>query len=248
MPLSRSETRRCGEPEEGRPEGSAAAVVVAAGTGIRFGAPVGKFLVSLAGKPLLFYALRTLEESLRIEEIVVVVPPGMEGEAEEKVIHRFSFKKVCGVIAGGPTRGDSVWAGLSLVSKGIRTVLIHDGARPLVPADLVDRVLDAADRLCAAVPGVESVDTLKRVEGDITVATLDRSRIRRVQTPQGFHLSLLWKAYEEAIQAGDIATDDSTLVERAGATVKVVPGSELNFKITTPEDLELAEAILATRE
>jgi 2-C-methyl-D-erythritol 4-phosphate cytidylyltransferase len=230
---------------EHRGEAGAAAVVVAAGAGTRLGKPEPKLFVALAGRPLVSYALRAFEECGRIDEVVLVVPPGVEGEAKRRVVEAFSLGKVRRIVPGGRTRGHSVSAGLAAVSEGSRTVLVHDGARPFVSVDLILAVLEAAEEFGAAVPGLESVDTLKRVEDGVSVATLDRSRIRRIQTPQGFHRVLLREAYEATLADDEVATDDASRVERLGVSVRVIPGSPMNFKITTREDLALAEAIVA---
>lgn len=235
-----------------RPDGSdggrAATVVVAAGAGRRLRSSRPKLFVDLAGRPLVWYALSALEGCGSVERIVLVVPAGTEAEVERKILSPFSLRKVERVLAGGETRGESVFAGLSELPTETGTVLIHDGARPFASEDLILSVLEAAERFGAAVPGVECADTLKRVEEEIAVATLDRSRIRCIQTPQGFHYPLVLEAYERARQNGVTAPDDAALVERMGTRVKVVPGSPGNVKITTPEDLELAAALLAARQ
>jgi len=223
----------------------AAVVVVAAGAGVRLGAAEPKLLVDLAGRPLVAHSLSVFQDCLAVERIVLVVPAGLEAQARSDVVERFSLDKVCAIVAGGETRAESVYAGLVELGPDTGVVLIHDGARPLVSRDLVLRVLEAAERTGAAVPEIKCADTVKRVEGDVIVATLDRDRLRRIQTPQGFHYVLIREAYERSREQGEPATDDSALLEVMGTRVSTVPGSLTNLKITTAEDLVMAAALLA---
>jgi 2-C-methyl-D-erythritol 4-phosphate cytidylyltransferase len=224
-----------------------AAIIVAAGAGTRLGASRPKLLVDLGGKPLVYYSLRAFEDCPSVGSVVLVVPPGTEGEVRDKVVESFSLAKVTAIVPGGENRGASVHRGLRALSEGVQTVLIHDGARPFVSQDVILQVLEATGESGAAVPGIPSADTLKRVEDGMAVATLDRARILQIQTPQGFHLRLIERAYECAAEDNETATDDSALVERLGSSVRVVPGSPDNFKVTTPEDLDRARAHLTSQ-
>ncbi len=227
--------------------GKTAVIIAAAGAGTRLGADTPKLFVDLGGKPLVCHALEVFEHCSAVDRIILVVPPGIETKVQAEIVDRFHSGKVVEIVPGGVSRAESVYAGLGTVGSGIQTVLIHDGARPFVSEDLVLRVLHAAELSGAAVPGIPSTDTLKRVQDGVAVATLDRSRILRIQTPQAFQYELLKEAHDRARDLGETATDDSVLVEKLGTHVRVVSGSPLNFKITTRENLQLARALLAAR-
>jgi 2-C-methyl-D-erythritol 4-phosphate cytidylyltransferase len=218
------------------------AIVVAVGSGARLGADRPKAFVRLGDRTLLAASLETLENHDAIDGVVVVVPDGWE-ERTTLLVEDLCASKVAAAVAGGETRADSVAAGLGELPPACARVLVHDAARPLADEALVDRVLAALDAGAeAVVPALDIPDTVKRVDGEGTVVeTLERAHLRAVQTPQGFVFELLMRAY-----AGDRsgATDCASLVERAGARVVVVPGDPRNLKVTTPHDLERAEALL----
>jgi 2-C-methyl-D-erythritol 4-phosphate cytidylyltransferase len=235
---------------------TAAAIVPAAGRGERLGPGGPKALRDLAGLPLLVHAVRALGEARGLSEVVVVAPPD-DVDAVRTLLRGDTVLQTTDVriqvVAGGPTRQSSVARGLAALGEGIDVVLVHDAARPLVPAELVDRVVSAvragAD---AVIPVLPVADTIKRVDaGGRVEATIDRSVLRAVQTPQGFARAVLEQAHAAAAAAADdeasAATDDAGLVERWGATVLAIPGSEEAFKVTRPIDLMLAEAVLARR-
>lgn len=214
-----------------------AAVVVAAGSGSRFGAggPPKQFR-DLLGRPLLEWSLRLFLDHPRVEHTVVVLPPASVDEPPDWLA-RLPVARV----PGGAERGDSVRRGISSLDPAIDIVLVHDGARPLVTAGLVDRLLDAAVS-SAVIPGLPVTDTLKEVgEGRRITATVDRSRLWRVQTPQAFPLAILRRCHERAAAEGYSATDDAALLERYGEEVRVIEGDADNIKVTTPPDFALAE-------
>ncbi len=214
-----------------------AAVIVAAGSGARFGGP--KQYALLGGRPLVDWSCAAFQTHPRVDDIVLVLP---ETSAKADYVRR--FPKIIDVVSGGARRQDSVGAGVEqLDGRHMGLVLVHDGARPLVPADVIDRVLAAAEKNGAAVPVICFEDTLKEIDGDRVVRTLERGRLGRVQTPQGFAYDLLRRALAAASEAGISGTDEASLVERLGETVAVVPGDPRNIKITTPLDLITAEAI-----
>ena len=214
-----------------------AAVIVAAGSGARFGGP--KQYALLGGHPLVDWSCEAFQNHPRVDDIVLVLP---ETSAKADYVRR--FPKIIDVVSGGARRQDSVGAGVErLDGRHMGLVLVHDGARPLVPADVIDRVLAAAKKNGAAVPVICFEDTLKEIDGDRVVRTLERGRLGRVQTPQGFAYDLLRRALAAASEAGISGTDEASLVERLGETVAVVPGDPRNIKITTPLDLITAEAI-----
>jgi 2-C-methyl-D-erythritol 4-phosphate cytidylyltransferase len=221
-----------------------AAVVPAAGRGERLGGTEAKALLPLGGAPMLVHSVRTLAAS-RCDLVVVAAPPSRSTEVEALLVGSHAGAGLV-VVDGGDTRTASVRAGLAALPASVEVVLVHDAARPLVPVALVDAVVAAvlagAD---AVVPGRPVPDTVKRVEGSDVIATVDRDALRAVQTPQGFRRAVLDAAY--AGYAGVVTTDDAGLVEMAGGRVVVVPGAEEAFKVTTPLDLVLAEAVLARR-
>jgi len=226
-----------------RAEPSVAAVVPAAGRGERLGAGTAKALLPLSGEPMLLHAVRTLAAS-RVELVVVAAPQG-QVEAVQRLLGEHAGAAVH-VVEGGATRSDSVRRALAALPASVRVVLVHDAARPLAPVSLVDEVVAAVHAGAdAVVPGLPVADTVKQVDtAGAVVATVDRSALRAVQTPQGFRRVVLDAAYADA--SAD-STDDAGHVESAGGRVLVVPGSEEAFKVTRPLDLLLAEAVLASR-
>jgi len=220
------------------------ALIVAAGAGRRLDAPLPKAFMVLAGKPILEYSLGVFDAHDVIDGIVVVVPEGMTREAGRLAAR---FTRVRSIVEGGPRRQDSVLSGLSCIGPEVppeAIVLVHDAARPLVDPGIVTSVRNAAARTGAAVPGIRPADTIRRIaDGGMSIERLDRDRLVLVQTPQGFRIGLLREAFARA--AGNEVTDDAALVEAMGRPVEIVAGSRRNLKVTTPEDLRSAEALLA---
>lgn len=220
----------------------ALAILVAAGRGERMGAGHPKAFLALAGQPLLLKAAEAFEAAASVAAIVVVVPADRVGAAREMLA---PIAKLRNVVAGGARRQDSVLEGLKQAPEGFDgVVLVHDAARPFVDVSLIDAVARAALESGAAVPVLPLVDTVKRVRDGRVLATLDRSELGAAQTPQGFRLPLLARAYEEAFRDRVTLTDEAMAVERLGEPVVAVPGSNRNRKITTPEDLAWAEDLL----
>jgi 2-C-methyl-D-erythritol 4-phosphate cytidylyltransferase len=228
-----------------------AAIVLAAGRGVRLGAERPKGLVHLRGRTLLERSAEALGRAPSVAVVVPVVPPG-ESTAFERLARDWSGPaRLLSAVEGGETRQASVGRGLRAVEEGaseIEWVLVHDAARCLVRPDDAERALAAAAETGAAVPAVPVSDTLKEVEGDRVVRTLDRSRIVAVQTPQAFRCSLLREALEKAEREGVVGTDCASLVERLGARVRICAGRPENIKVTVAADLELAERLLAASE
>lgn len=230
------------------------AVIAASGKGRRFGAPGGKQFTQLRGRPMLAYALEAFTTHDAIDAVVVVVNREDAGRLAA-VLHELPSGAPVEVAFGGAERFDSVRAGLEAARRvaGDRfegaVVLVHDGARPLVSDALIARVIEAAREAGAAVPCVPVADTVKEVEGERVVATLERARLRAVQTPQGFLGRVIAEAFERAAVAADPRsfTDDAQVVEWAGFAVRCVPGDPANVKLTVPEDAVVVEALLAAR-
>lgn len=225
-----------------------AAVVVAAGRGERLGAGGPKALRLVGGVPMLVLAVRGLATARCVRHVVVAAPEDSVERTRTLLVDQHGTA-ILQVVAGGADRPASVRAALDLVPPELDVVLVHDAARPLAPGTLADAVATAVGRGAAAVvPVLPVVDTVKRVEGDRVVATLDRNALRAVQTPQAFRREVLERAHREHRVGGEVeVTDDAGLVERLGIEVEVVPGHEDAFKVTRPIDLQLAEVVLAGR-
>ncbi|GAB2676162.1 2-C-methyl-D-erythritol 4-phosphate cytidylyltransferase [Kribbella swartbergensis] len=227
---------------------STAAIIPAAGLGLRLGGETPKAFREVGGDSLLVHAVRGLRAATAADLscVVVAVPAGTE-DAVRKDLEPYAGDARLTVVAGGAERADSVRAALDLVPvDGIDCILVHDAARAFVPAEVVDRVVAAVRAGApAVVPAVPVTDTIKQVSqaGEV-VDTPDRSRLVAVQTPQGFDPAVLRRAHAAG---GAGATDDAMLCERLGVTVVTVEGSEDAFKVTRPRDLLLAEALLAAR-
>ncbi|HEY7538136.1 MAG TPA: 2-C-methyl-D-erythritol 4-phosphate cytidylyltransferase [Gaiellaceae bacterium] len=214
------------------------AVLVAAGRGERLGEDRPKAFARLGELPLLAEPLRRLDESEWIEAIVLVAPPGWE-EPAILLAEEIGASKVSACVPGGETRSESVRAGLAEVPDDAAVVLVHDAARPILPAEVVPRLLEAlGEGFDGAVPGLPVADTVKRVRDDVVVETLTRDELVTVQTPQAFVASVL-----RAAAAGE-GSDCASLVEAAGGRVKVVEGDERLLKVTTPADLDRVAAWL----
>jgi 2-C-methyl-D-erythritol 4-phosphate cytidylyltransferase len=217
------------------------AVLAAAGQGERLGSDRPKAFARLGGRPLLAESLERLDGSDWIDQIVIAAPPGWE-EPSILVAEEIVATKVHSTVTGGDTRSDSVRLALEAVPGEAAAVVVHDAARPLVPEDVLERVLTAlGEGWDGAVPTLPLADTVKRVEGDQVVETLARDELVAVQTPQAFVAAVL-----QAALSGDVsgATDCSSLVEARGGRVKAVPGDPRLLKVTDEEDLALVESWL----
>ena len=215
------------------------AVLAAAGSGKRLGVDRPKAFARLGDRPLLAESLERLEHSAWVDAVVVVAPAGWE-EPAILLAEELGCGKVSASVTGGETRAASVAAGLAEVPADAAVVLVHDAARPLLPDDVIARVLaPLSEGWDGAVPALPAADTVKRVRGEAVVETLDRSELVLVQTPQAFVAPVL----REAMGGGE-ASDCAALVEARGGRVKVVPGDRRLLKVTTPEDLELVASWL----
>jgi 2-C-methyl-D-erythritol 4-phosphate cytidylyltransferase len=216
----------------------AAAVVVAGGTGRRLGGEVAKQYLEIDGKPVLQRAITPFLEHPAFGCVAVVLPP--EDAADPP---RWLRDLGVVIVPGGAERSDSVWNGLRALPPDLDPVLIHDGARPFVSRQVIDRVLEAA-RSGPAIAAIRVADTIKEVDADGRIVTTpDRTRLWQAQTPQGFPRSVIITAHQRARAERVPATDDAMLVERLGEPVRVVEGAAVNLKITRPADLAIARAL-----
>ncbi len=207
---------------------------------------ISKQYLSLAGKPVLVRTLEILEACPGVHGLLVVVPSQDVASVRTGVLAPWSLKKVAGVVPGGKERQDSVRAGINALDPDVDIVIVHDAVRPLITVELVERCIRAAAECGAATVGVPAKDTVKEVAPDGRVLrTCNRSAMWLTQTPQAFRRDILERAHREALRDGIRATDDTSLVERLGIAVRMIPGDYRNIKITTPEDLVIAEALLA---
>lgn len=206
---------------------------------------MNKPFLPLGGQPVLLHTLRVFDTHPQVEEIVVVAA-AQETEQVRDLLRNHNLSKVTRVVPGGAERQESVSRGLEVLST--EWVLVHDAVRPFVTHDRIDALLEAVRRHGAAILAVPMKDTVKMVgDAGVVEGTLDRSRLRAVQTPQAFRRTLLEDAHRRAEELGLTGTDDAMLVEELGVDVRVVPGDYANIKLTTPEDLVVAEAILTMR-
>ena len=218
------------------------AIIVAAGRGERMGAGAPKAFLPVAGVPMVLRSARAFDGAASVSAIVVVVPADRVDETRDLLR---GLSRPATVVAGGERRQDSVRCGLSALPADFDgIVLVHDAARPLVDAALIEVVAAAAMRAGAAIPVLPVTDTIKRIEDGIVRATVDRTALGAAQTPQGFLATLLREAYDAAFRDGVVLTDDAMAIERLGRPVRAVPGSARNRKITTAEDLAWAEDAL----
>lgn len=222
------------------------AVIPAAGSGTRIGGPTAKQFLQLGGVPVLVHTLRRFEDTALVDEVGLAVPENAIAEVEQMVA-RYRLNKVSKVVAGGERRQDSVHNVFRLLQlRPADIVLVHDGVRPFVTPKLIRRLVEECGLHDAAVPAVQPKDTIRRSNGGgFFDQTLDRSALWLIQTPQAFKAGILQKAFEKAVKEKLSATDEAALAERIGVRAKIVEGSYDNIKITTREDLDLGERILA---
>ncbi len=224
------------------------ALIPAAGMGRRMGKAVAKQFLPLGDKPMLAHTLLTFQRATEVDEIIPILSKEDMESCLRDVIEQYHITKVKTLVVGGKERQDSVLNGLQKIDQDAVVVLVHDGVRPFVTLDMIRECVDLAKKGMCAVVGVPLKDTVKEVDDKHMVRhTLERNRLWAIQTPQAFPVKILKHAYEESYKHNAWGTDDAMLVERAGGKVHVIMGSYENIKITTPEDLILAEEILKRR-
>lgn len=222
------------------------ALIPAAGMGRRMGASMNKQYLLLDGKPILAHTIELFQQADCIDEIVIVVPAEEIDYCRLHVVEKYGLEKVRQIVAGGAERQNSVLNGLrALDCHDEDLVIIHDGVRPFVPLAAVQRSIEMAQEYDGALLAVPVKDTVKVVKDAFVTSTPERSRLWLAQTPQTFRYRIIRAAHESAAAEGFSCTDDASLLERSGHKVHVVIGDYRNIKITTPEDLLLAEAFLA---
>jgi 2-C-methyl-D-erythritol 4-phosphate cytidylyltransferase len=214
------------------------AIIVAAGSGSRFSSEIPKQFLELSGKPVIVHSIERFESSPSVDEIVLVL-----AQTYLDAIDVTRFSKVTSVVAGGDMRAESVLKGLDAVSSETSIVAVHDGARPLVTVDEIERTVAKAKETGAACLVAPVTDTIKSIRDNEIAATLDRTKLRRALTPQAFRIDVLRKAFD-GVELSESITDECYLVERLGHPISIIEGGPHNIKITHREDLILAEALL----
>ncbi|RJQ58915.1 MAG: 2-C-methyl-D-erythritol 4-phosphate cytidylyltransferase [Desulfobacteraceae bacterium] len=223
-------------------------IVVAAGKGKRMGATIRKQYIALAGRSILGITLQALDRCRRFDRVFLVVPEEDFAFCRERILTPLSFGEKVVLVGGGKERQDSVYHGLLAAEKFGGIVLIHDGVRPFVDPETVAECIETAKHFGACIAATRVTETVKKTaapEARAVERTLDRETLWIAQTPQAFRYELIRRAHEAARRSGVRGTDDALLVEQMGEAVRIVPGSRFNIKITTPEDLQMAEAILS---
>lgn len=228
--------------DETRKEKMNSAIIVAAGSGTRFGAAKPKQFLEINGKLLIFHTLERFENCDAIDEIILVLAEN-EIENFRRLAQNHKIEKLKKTITGGKTRAESVSNGLKAIDETSETVAVHDGARPLVSSEEITATIEKARETGAACLTAKITDTIKRIENGKIAATIDRETLRRALTPQCFKTEILRKAFENA-DLSESATDECYLVEKIGCEIAFVDGSAKNIKITTREDFEIAEILL----
>jgi len=222
------------------------ALIVAAGKGLRMQSEISKQYLLLAAQPILCHTLRVFDRCEAIDSICLVVPESDLAFCRQEILPSAGLGKAIKLVAGGLERHHSVYNGLQAMDAGTEIVVIHDGVRPFVDEAQIRASIEGARRFGACILAIPARDTLKHADSsNLVIDTLERETVWLAQTPQTFQFSLIRQAHESASRAGYAGTDDAVLVERMGKPVKIIEGSPMNIKITSPEDFKLAAAILA---
>ena len=227
------------------------ALIPAAGMGKRMGASINKQYLLLDGMPIVARTISVFEQSPLIDAIYLVIPAEEIPYCQDRIINAYGFRKIAAIVQGGNERQESVMNGLNAMQECVSPddiILIHDGVRPLITENLLRESIQVARLYDGAVVAVPVKDTIKTVRDGIVNTTLSRGSLWHAQTPQSFRFKTIFCAHMSAVADGFIGTDDASLVERKGGNVHIIPGDYRNIKITTPEDLILAEAFLSAKE
>lgn len=221
-------------------------IIPAAGQGKRMGAGKNKLLLTLEGVPVLIHTLKVFEADPECAGIILPIHPDDEAEFK-RLLKEYGIHKVSSLVIGGKERQDSVYNGLNALGSFEGVVLVHDAARPFIKAETIHALVEAASNEGGAIVAVPVKDTIKKAVNSQVIETVERSSLWAVQTPQAFRVSILLKAHNKALSEQFIGTDESSLVERLPHQVAIIEGDYDNIKLTTPEDLYFAEAILRKR-
>ncbi|MBT4375113.1 MAG: 2-C-methyl-D-erythritol 4-phosphate cytidylyltransferase [Nitrospina sp.] len=219
------------------------AIIPAAGRGKRIGASIPKQFLEIQGRPLLHHTLTVFASCKLIDYVVLVMPRADVNEVGKDWMNK--YKIVQEVVVGGEQRQDSVYNGFNSLEKGTDIVVVHDGVRPFTTPQMITATVEAAQQYGAAITAIPVSDTVKQAADGFVKQTVSRDGLWRVQTPQAFQHGLLQQAFKKAKKDSYYGTDEGSLVEYLGERVKIVPGSELNIKITRKEDLVLGESLLS---
>jgi 2-C-methyl-D-erythritol 4-phosphate cytidylyltransferase/2-C-methyl-D-erythritol 2,4-cyclodiphosphate synthase len=241
-------SRQCLQPSTFNLQPEVGVIIPAAGFGNRMGTDIPKQFLELAGVPILVRTIRVFLKHPSISSVVIVLPAEHLQTGREQILPYFNggLQQQLIFTPGGDTRQQSVQHGLDALPAAIDSVLVHDGARPMVTGEVIDRCIAGIETHGTVIAAVPVKDTLKEVDGSLVTGTVDRSRLWQAQTPQAMQRKLLERAYEHAEVTGFIGTDEASLLEHAGIAVSVVTGSEQNIKITRPDDLVIASSLLRT--
>jgi len=226
------------------------ALIPAAGMGKRMGASINKQYLQLNGLPILAHTISVFERSSLIDSIYLVIPADEIPYCREHIVEAGGFKKVAAIVAGGTERQHSVMNGLKAIRGNADdhdVILIHDGVRPFLTETMLRESIAEAQEHEGALVAVPAKDTIKIVADGVVIDTPSRETLWQAQTPQSFRFGVIFAAHQAAEREGFIGTDDASLIERSGGKIRIVPGDYRNIKITTPEDLTLAEAFMAGR-
>ena len=221
-------------------------IIPAGGVGKRLGSPIPKQFLKIGGRPVIIHTLLVFENTPTVNKIIIPIVPNWRAYLE-KILAAFDLKKIYAIVPGGKTRQESVYAGLKVLPEKTSIILVHDAARPFVTQEIIEEVIKTIRLKGAAIAATPVKDTVKEVENGLIKETIPRERLYLAQTPQGARKDLLLHAFEKAYMDGFLGTDEASILERIGIPVWVVPSPSTNFKITTIEDLRLAEAILKRR-
>jgi len=220
------------------------AIITAAGKGIRLKKDIKKQYIKLKEKPIIYYTIKKFNDFNIIDEIIVVADKENIEYMKKEVIEKYNFHKVKTIVEGGKTRKESVYNGFKKIENKNSIIIIHDGVRPFVENKVIFNSVKNASLYGASIAAVKSIDTVKIVEDEMVIDTLDRDKLRRVQTPQAFKYEILEESYKLVDRNSSKITDEAFIVESAGFPVHITESSEKNIKITTEFDLELAVFLL----
>lgn len=220
------------------------AIIVAAGSGKRFGTETPKQFLEVNGKPLIIHTLERFQDCPLINQIILVLPSNQASDFL-KLISKYGITKLTKIVAGGKTRAESVWNGFKTIqSTKANIIAVHDGARPLIMPEEISECIEKAKETGSAILVAPVTDTIKEIKDGKIVKTIDRNKLRRALTPQCFRYQVLKKAFDKIENLSESATDESFLVEQLGIEVSIVEGSARNIKVTNKEDLILVEKLL----